>query len=222
MEPGSLPGSFRMKISFMFGTRDGDPLTVWTAMVAGEEVAFSDPDVSDARRAAAGRETAAERTRGLLAGNRERAAASYAAGALPEGQQMLRVWCARDPADLRGRLSTGSGGRRSSAGGRAQRRYRAETGPGRRAGSGTTSARGRLRRASGGRPGSGPSDCGGRACRACTGSGSAGKTRSGGSTRCLRRSPGCSPSRVAGLLLVAGWTGRRRVRRWRWRWPGGR
>ncbi len=46
-------------------------------MVAGEEVAFSGSHVSDAERAAAGRETVAERTRALLPGNRERAATAW-------------------------------------------------------------------------------------------------------------------------------------------------
>jgi enterochelin esterase-like enzyme len=84
-----------------------DSLAVRTGVVAGEEVAFSDPFVSDAERAAAGRETVAERTRALLAGNRESAAERYAAGALADGQEVLRVWCARDPAELRGRVGSG-------------------------------------------------------------------------------------------------------------------
>jgi enterochelin esterase-like enzyme len=52
-------------------------------MEAGEEVAYGDPYVSDAERAAAGRETLAERTRALLPANRERAAARYASGEYP-------------------------------------------------------------------------------------------------------------------------------------------
>jgi enterochelin esterase-like enzyme len=76
-------------------------------MEAGEEVAYGDPYVSDAERAAAGRETLAERTRALLPANRERAAARYASGEYPDGEEVQRVWRARDPADLRGRLGTG-------------------------------------------------------------------------------------------------------------------
>jgi enterochelin esterase-like enzyme len=86
---------------------DDDPLAVRTIVVAGEEVAYSDPYVSDAERAAAGRETVAERTRALLAGNRQSAAERYAAGGLADGQEVLRVWCARDPAELRDRLGSG-------------------------------------------------------------------------------------------------------------------
>ena len=92
---------------FMGRNADDDPLVVGTRVVAGEDVAFSDPYVSDAERAAAGRETVAERTRALLAGNRERAAERYASGALADGQEVLRVWCPRDPAELRGRVGLG-------------------------------------------------------------------------------------------------------------------
>jgi hypothetical protein len=87
--------------------KDDDPFAVRTRVVAGEQVAYSDPYVSDAERAAAGRETVAERTRALLAGNRECAAERYAAGGLADGQELLRVWCARDPAELRGRVGSG-------------------------------------------------------------------------------------------------------------------
>jgi enterochelin esterase-like enzyme len=86
---------------------DDDPFAVRTRVVAGEVVAFSGPYVSDAERAAAGRETVAERTRALLAGNRESAAERYAAGGLADEQELLRVWCARDPAELRGRVGSG-------------------------------------------------------------------------------------------------------------------
>jgi enterochelin esterase-like enzyme len=91
-------------MSFMSGRADQDPYAVMTHMVAGEEVAFSSPWVTDAERAAAGRETLAERTRELLAANRERAAARYTGGGLPDDAEMARVWCRRDPADLGGRL----------------------------------------------------------------------------------------------------------------------
>ena len=63
--------------------------------------------MSDAQRAAAGRETVAARMRTLLPGNRRRAAAAYAAGGLPDGAEVLRVWDPRDPAELRGRLGDG-------------------------------------------------------------------------------------------------------------------
>jgi hypothetical protein len=46
----------------------------------------------------------AGRTRALMETNRRRAAAQYAAGCLPEDQDVLRVWCPRDPAGLRTRL----------------------------------------------------------------------------------------------------------------------
>jgi enterochelin esterase-like enzyme len=76
-------------------------------VTAGEEIAFSGPYVSDAQRAAAGRETVAARMRALLPGNRQRAAAAYAVGGLPDGAEVLRVWSPRDPAELRGRLGDG-------------------------------------------------------------------------------------------------------------------
>jgi enterochelin esterase-like enzyme len=88
----------------MRGRACEDPFAVRTTVVAGEEIAFSDPYVTDAQRAAAGRETVAGRARALLAGNRERAAAAYDSGGLPDGEEMRRVWCARDPAGLRRRL----------------------------------------------------------------------------------------------------------------------
>jgi hypothetical protein len=71
---------------------------------AGEEVAYGDPSVSDQQRAAAGRETVAERSRALLESNRRRAAEHAAAGRLPDDQDMVRVWWPRDPAALRARL----------------------------------------------------------------------------------------------------------------------
>ncbi|MGH3271170.1 MAG: hypothetical protein ACRDN1_19240, partial [Trebonia sp.] len=88
----------------MGGMTDADPFAVRTMTSCGEEIAFSDPYVSDGQRAAAGRETVAERMRALLPGNRRRAAAAYAAGGLPDGQEVLRVWCPRDAAGLRERL----------------------------------------------------------------------------------------------------------------------
>ena len=87
---------------------DADPFAVRTRTSAGEEIAFSDPRVSDAQRAAAGRETVAERMRALLPANRRRAAAAYAAGSLPDGQEMQRVWYPREAAELRERLGEAS------------------------------------------------------------------------------------------------------------------
>jgi enterochelin esterase-like enzyme len=83
---------------------DADPFAVRAMTSAGEEIAFSDPYVSDAQRAAAGRETVAERMRALLPANRQRAAAAYAAGRLPDGQDLQRVWHPRAAAELRERL----------------------------------------------------------------------------------------------------------------------
>jgi enterochelin esterase-like enzyme len=82
-----------------------DPLAVWTYTEAGEEIADGHLSVTDAQRAAAGRETLAERSAALLPVNRARAAERYAAGGLPEGQDVIRVWQPRDPAGLRARLT---------------------------------------------------------------------------------------------------------------------
>ncbi len=81
-----------------------DRLAVWTYVEAGEEIPCGDPSVTDAERAAAGRETLAQRWRELLEPNRRRAAGQYAAGGLPDGEDVARVWYPRDPAVLRGRL----------------------------------------------------------------------------------------------------------------------
>jgi enterochelin esterase-like enzyme len=82
-----------------------DPLAVWTFEEAGEEIPNGDPSVTDAERAAAGRETLAERFAALLPGNRRRAADRYTADGLPDGEDVARVWRPRDPADLRARLT---------------------------------------------------------------------------------------------------------------------
>jgi enterochelin esterase-like enzyme len=84
-----------------------DPLAVSTFVDAGEEVAYGDPSVTDQQRAAAGRETVAERSRALLEGNRRRAAEQAVAGRLPDDQDVVRVWWPRDPASLRARLGEG-------------------------------------------------------------------------------------------------------------------
>ena len=81
-----------------------DRLAVWTYQDAGEEIPCGDPSVTDAERAAAGRDTLAQRWQELLEPNRRRAARQYAAGGLPDGQDVARVWCPRDPAVLRARL----------------------------------------------------------------------------------------------------------------------
>ena len=65
-----------------------DRLAVWTFEEAGEEIPNGDPSVTDAERAAAGRETLAERFAAVLPGNRRRAAERYTAGGLPDG----RTW----------------------------------------------------------------------------------------------------------------------------------
>jgi hypothetical protein len=82
-----------------------DRLAVWTYEEAGEEIPQGDPWVTDAERAAAGRETLAERFAAVLPRNRGRAAERYTAGDLPDGQDVVRVWQPRDPAELRARLT---------------------------------------------------------------------------------------------------------------------
>jgi enterochelin esterase-like enzyme len=85
---------------------DTDRLAVWTFVEAGEEIPCGDPSVTDAERAAAGRQTLAERFQDLLEPNRRRAAEQYATGGLPDGQDVARVWCPRDPAVLSARLGS--------------------------------------------------------------------------------------------------------------------
>jgi enterochelin esterase-like enzyme len=87
----------------MRGRPARDRLAVWTYTEHGEDIPCGDPSVSDAERAAAGRETLAERQQAVLPGNRSRAAAQYSAG-LPDGEDMARVWVRRDPAALNARL----------------------------------------------------------------------------------------------------------------------
>jgi hypothetical protein len=81
-----------------------DRLAVWEWEEQGEVLAAGDWLVSDAERAAAGRETVAERFRRLLPANRDRAARQYADGGLPDGQDIVRVWFPRDAASLETRL----------------------------------------------------------------------------------------------------------------------
>jgi enterochelin esterase-like enzyme len=89
----------------MSGPAASDPFAVWTYTQAGEEIADGHLSVTDAQRAAAGRETLAKRSAALLPVNRARAAEQYAAGGLPEGQDVMRVWRPRAPAELRSRLT---------------------------------------------------------------------------------------------------------------------
>jgi len=89
----------------MSATPAPDRLAVWTYEEAGEEIPHGDPCVTDAERSAAGRETITARWQALLPGNRSRAAARYAAGGLPDDQDVMRVWQPRDPAGLRARLT---------------------------------------------------------------------------------------------------------------------
>ncbi len=83
---------------------DRDRLAIWTFESYGEQVPAGDPAVTDRERAAAGRETIADRWQALLPANRDLAAGQYRAGGLPEGQDVVRVWRRRDPAALRARL----------------------------------------------------------------------------------------------------------------------
>jgi enterochelin esterase-like enzyme len=84
---------------------DRDRLAIWTYQEAGERIACGDPSVTDAERAAAGRETLAERFAALLPDNRGRAAERYAQGGLPDGEHIARVWRSRGAAELRARLT---------------------------------------------------------------------------------------------------------------------
>jgi len=83
----------------MDGRPARDRLAVWTYSEHGEEIPCCYPSVTDADRAAAGRETLAQLWRAVLPRNRSRAAAQYSAG-LPDGEDMVRVWRQRDPAAL--------------------------------------------------------------------------------------------------------------------------
>jgi enterochelin esterase-like enzyme len=88
---------------------DPDPLAVRTRVEGGEEIAYGEPSVTDQERAAAGRETIAERSRSLLADNQRRAAELYAAATTadadePDADQVTRVWYPREAGALRSRL----------------------------------------------------------------------------------------------------------------------
>jgi enterochelin esterase-like enzyme len=81
-----------------------DRLGVWEREEHGERLVSGDWLVSDAERAAAGRETVTARFRSLLPANRERAARRYADGGLPGDAELVRVWLPRDTASLEARL----------------------------------------------------------------------------------------------------------------------
>jgi enterochelin esterase-like enzyme len=85
-----------------------DRLGVWEWDEHGERVAAGDWLVSDGERAAAGRETVTARFLALLPANRERASRQYADGGLPDGEELVRVWCPRDAASLEARLGESS------------------------------------------------------------------------------------------------------------------
>jgi enterochelin esterase-like enzyme len=82
-----------------------DRLAVWDWEDHGERVASGDWLVPDVERAAAGRETVTARFLALLPANRERAARRHADGELPDGEDLVRVWCPRDAAALEARLA---------------------------------------------------------------------------------------------------------------------
>ncbi|MDQ6922520.1 MAG: alpha/beta hydrolase-fold protein [Candidatus Dormibacteraeota bacterium] len=88
----------------VMGQTSPDPLAVHTFTAAGEEIAMGEPWVTDEERAAAGRQTVADRSRELLDGNRRRAAEHHAAPQLPDGEDVVRVWFPRAPEALRARL----------------------------------------------------------------------------------------------------------------------
>ena len=86
--------------------RRGEALAVRTLGRDGEELAYSDPRVPDAERAAAGLVTVAGRQRELDEGNRSRAAKRWGRGlaALPADANLVRVWAPRPLTELRRRL----------------------------------------------------------------------------------------------------------------------
>src|SRR5580693_2547146 len=74
-----------------------DPLAVWTVEEAGEDIPNGDPSVTDAERAAAGRETLAERFAAVLPGNRRRAAERYTADLRARlTEPPLAIWSSGD------------------------------------------------------------------------------------------------------------------------------
>src|SRR5262249_4979320 len=72
-----------------------DRLAVWTYTGAGEEIPCGDPSVTDAERAAAGRETLALRWQELLDANRRRAANIPAGAGAVLTWSALRVRCSK-------------------------------------------------------------------------------------------------------------------------------
>jgi enterochelin esterase-like enzyme len=82
-----------------------DRLGVWEWEKHGERVASgTDWLVTDAERAAAGRETVTGRFLALLPANRDRAARRHAEGGLPDGEDLARVWCPREIPALEARI----------------------------------------------------------------------------------------------------------------------
>ena len=82
-----------------------DRLGIWNWETHGEQVAHGeDWLVTDAERAAAGRETIAGRFLALLPANRDRGARQYADGGLPDGEDLVRVWRPRDITALEARV----------------------------------------------------------------------------------------------------------------------
>jgi hypothetical protein len=74
-------------IRHMDGPPSRDRLAVWTYVQHGEEILCGDPSVTDAERAAAGRETLAGRWQAVLPGNRSRAAAQYSTDVSPPARK---------------------------------------------------------------------------------------------------------------------------------------
>ena len=175
-----------------------DRLAVWTYTEHGEEIpCCGDPSVTDAERAAAGRETLAELSQAVLPRNRSRAARQYSAGGLPGGEDMVRVWSQRDPAALRARLGEaplvawaeddvlhvlwrGTADAVTLAAGVQPQPWPVTTWP-----------PGRSSPGSGRRPGNGRSACSAPGSPAATGSGSVAMTASGGTSSCPPPWPGC-------------------------------
>jgi hypothetical protein len=74
-------------IRHMDGPPSRDRLAVLEPTSSGEEIPCGDPSVTDAERAAAGRETLAGRWQAVLPGNRSRAAAQYSTDVSPHARK---------------------------------------------------------------------------------------------------------------------------------------
>ena len=88
----------------MSNPADRDPLAAWTYTEAGEEIADGHlRSLTPSGPRPGGRRWRSAPPRcSRLTGNS--AAEQYAAGGLPEGQDVMRVWRPRAPAELRARL----------------------------------------------------------------------------------------------------------------------